>query len=142
MFCCAWFQAKCTAKGCVIEGRKLSKWQTVVRGTVCIALPAGKYQCVSATVLSVNTVHVPVHTASRELPSLLQSNDCDKEASGIKRKVKVEGGGHVLVEEGVKYEVDEYINYYTCKPPPLFMLLITVLQVTHDRRTDPLVPWS
>ena len=56
----------------------------------------------------------------------------EQESTGVKRKVKVENGSNVLMEEGMKYEVDEYINHYSCKPPTLFIPLITLFQVRHS----------
>ena len=45
------------------------------------------------------------------------------------QRVRTADGRQMLVDTNVTYEVDNYIEYYSCKPPVIFIPLITLLQV-------------
>ena len=60
----------------------------------------------------------------------MQKYDDDADVTdGQQQKVRVADGRQVLVDRGVTYEVDSYVEQYSCKPPVLFIPIITALQV-------------
>ena len=44
--------------------------------------------------------------------------------------VMAAGGKRVSVKGGEEYEIDNYIAYYDCRPPTLFIPIITIAEVS------------
>ena len=55
--------------------------------------------------------------------------DEEKATSAQPKLVRTKKGDEVEEEEGVEYGIDNYIEYYNCKPPPLFIITITIIEV-------------